>query len=163
MSEEELSNVFEAHVLPKRMDGDSQLINISLFNPDGSPFALPVIPDAEETGDWVTLHYINLANGWGEFYDGSYPAQYRLRPDHTFEMRGMLDPGAEGSMAFTLPPPYRHDYPRPLYIPCSAAENKIVTMTVDSDGVVMGQNLPDGSAINDLGWVNLAAIRYSVD
>lgn len=42
---EELSNVFSGHMLPRRKEGDLEVVDIALFNPDGSPFALPIVPE----------------------------------------------------------------------------------------------------------------------
>lgn len=163
MSEEELSNVFEAHVLPKRMDGDSQLINISLYNPDGSPFALPVIPEAEPTGDWVEITVPMMGNGWGQL-DPSNPPQYRKRPDGVVEFRGMFDPGVDGSTIFTLPAPYRHDAGGPQFFPCAAGDGYQVNMVVNPNGTVTANNGPGGvQSVNSLTWVNPSGIRYSTD
>jgi hypothetical protein len=158
----ELSNVFEAHVLPKRMDGDSQLINISLFNPDGSPFALPVIPEAEPVGEWVELEIADLGNGWGILDPGNPPA-YRKRPDGIVEFRGMFDPGIDGSTIFTLPTPYRHTAGGDQMFACAASDGKQINMVVKSNGQVTVYNAGDGTSVNSMTWVNPSNIRYSVD
>src|SRR3954470_1182072 len=107
MSDEaELSNVFSAHVLPRRMEGDTQLIDIALFNPDKSPFALPVIPEQEITGDWIKLSDAQMAHGYKSLGEG-YEVRYRRRPDGFVEFRGYLKPGQAGETVFTLPEGYR--------------------------------------------------------
>jgi hypothetical protein len=160
--ETELSNVFEGHVLPRRQVGDLNIINLALFNPDGSPFALPVIPEAEPVGEWVELEISDLGNGWG-ILDPANPPAYRKRPDNVVEMRGMFDPGIDGSTIFTFPPAYRHTAGGAQMFACAASEGKQVNLVVNTNGTVTSYNLGDGTSVNGMTWVNPSNIRYSVD
>lgn len=164
MSDEDvpLSNVFEGRVLPRRMEGDVNIINLALYNPDGSPFALPIIPEAEPVGDWVEITIGMMGNGWGQL-DPSNPPQFRKRPDGIVEFRGMFDPGTDGSPIFTLPAPYRHDAGGAQMFACAAADGKQINMVVAPNGVVTAYNAGDATSVNSLTWVNPAGIRYSVD
>lgn len=160
---DELSNVFEGRVLPRRKEGDVEVINLALYNPDGSPFELPVIPGPPPLDEWTELTDPQLGNGWLVLDGDNYPPRYRKRPEGMVEMQGMLNPGADAADIFTLPLEYRPT--QKLYFLCPAHDSHYFVMTVGTDGKVQSAGAGPGisSPFADVVWVSLANISYSTE
>lgn len=154
-------NVFKAVIRPRRSRPDgTQDARLELFNWDGEPFEPG--GDAPEVEDWIVIADSDMQHGWTHL-SGTSPPQYRKRPDGTVEMRGYLDPGVNPNNVtiFNLPVGYRHSTDE-LFFSVPGSFGSICSFIVAANGDVRVES-SGHSAINTMGFVSIAGVRFSVD
>ena len=60
--------------------------------------------DGLEPGEWRTPTF---ENGWTQRSPSLYPVGYRLETNGIVRFKGVMDPGTDDTVAFTLPEAYR--------------------------------------------------------
>jgi hypothetical protein len=156
--EEELSNVFQGRVQPRRKEGDLEVIDISLYNPDGTPFELPTVPEPPELEGWQYVQDTDMNNAWHSLGAG-YEVRFRKRTDNMVECFGYLAPGAIG-LVFYLPVSCRpvDTANGALIFPCAAYDGQTAQVSVQDDGqLIVNKFAPDAV------WINIANVRFSTD
>lgn len=151
------NNVFEGHVLPRRKEGDVEVINLALFNPDGSPFALPAVYVPPEHGDWVDVTNGQMSNGWtNQGAGGGF--RYRKRGDGIVELRGHIGPGAEG-LVYDFPSGFAPIDLRDSFLGFTpyCHDDKQALFAIQEDGTFICTFLPSGG---NPAYINVASISW---
>lgn len=107
-----------------------------------------------------------LASGWSNYGSGYRPVGYRMVPDKTIKLRGLLratTAKASGSLLLTLPSDYRPVANEEIGASASRSGTGVIPVLVDvlSDGQVIGYWSAGNFASGD--YISLNTIEFTID